>query len=90
MRIFKVKGVPDRLVSNPFAKSPRFVGKVWNDKSDPALPHALRWDDTDESIEDHPDIRSAVKKGDLLAMDEATARSCGVVLKRGAAPKEGK
>lgn len=87
MRILKVKGVPDRLCSNPHSKSPRFVGKLWNDKSDPKLPNALRYDDVEEVIADHLDLRSALKAGDLLPADEATAALCGLAMAKAAAKK---
>ncbi len=91
MRVLKVKGVKDRLVSNPHsANAIRFVGKAWNDKSDPSLPHPQRWDNVEESIADHLDLRNAVKKGDLSACDEATAARCGLKPAEKSAHKDGK
>lgn len=91
MRILRVKGVGDALVSNPHAeRSIRFVGKLWNGKkAADGLPHPLCFDNVEETIADHSDVRSAVKKGCLTACDEATAKLCGVKLKA-LAPKEGK
>jgi hypothetical protein len=89
-RSLTVKGVPDRLVTNPHAKSIRYVGKEWDESSDKALPYALRWKDIEVTLEDHADLRDAVKKGDLLACDEATAKRCGLAPKKAEKPKEQK
>jgi DNA-binding GntR family transcriptional regulator len=88
-RLLTVKGVPDRLVTNPHvARSIRFVGKQWDEASDPSLPNALRWKDIEVTLEDHADLRDAVKKGDLLAADDATAKRCGLASKKAEKAKE--
>jgi DNA-binding GntR family transcriptional regulator len=90
-RLLSVKGVPDRLVTNPHVeRSIRFVGKQWDESSDASLPHASRWKDVEATLEDHADLRAAVKKGDLLACDEATAKRCGLAPKKAEKPKESK
>lgn len=66
MRTLKVRGRIGLDVWDPFAVGERHLGK--DAENNPI----------DAIVADHPDTRKAIKRGSLLAADEATARLCGV------------
>lgn len=75
MRKMKVRGVEHVRVSNPWTQTERVVGKDVDGKP------------CEQEIEDHPDLRYALKHGDLVACDELTAKLAGIRFVAPSVPK---
>jgi len=66
MRTMKVRGVVGVNVSNPHTQSQRWIGKGPNGEC------------VEETVQDHPDIREALRACDLVPCDVETAKLAGV------------
>lgn len=91
MSILKVKALPGVLVMDPHALDAgirRFVGCEQLASAQPGIAGiGAYWAPVAAGVEiaDHSHLRDAVKKGELVALDDYTAKRCGVSLvKKGA------
>lgn len=81
MATFKVYAAGTAMVSDYEALASnvrRYVGRVY----DPAIGVAGGWVPKKEAqvVPDRAEYRQAIKEGDLLAADQATASACNVAL----------